>query len=268
MAIDTETRASRRNILAAALGGLGGLLAGRLGSPEYAAADTGDPAVLGHQNTANSYTSFENTTDAPGVPSLYGAHSTSGIGVVGTSYSGPAVNGESTTHVGILGRSGLSTPSTFPDSSYRAGVSGAAGDTANQAVNTDETGVYGFSDISPYSVGVWGDSIQGAGVIGTGAYGVVGAGPVGVRAMGATALWTTGKLVFQGRSGHATVTAGHYYKDVAISGMTTTASVIATLRTRKAGYYIAAAVAYNGKLRLFLNKTATSNIGFNYLVMN
>ncbi len=50
--------------------------------------------------------------------------------------------------------------------------------------------------------------------------------------------------------------------------MTTTASVIATLRTRKPGYYIAAVVSHNGKLRLFLNKTATSNIGFNYLVLN
>ncbi|HYU50484.1 MAG TPA: hypothetical protein VEO91_11230 [Candidatus Limnocylindria bacterium] len=268
MAMDTESRASRRNILAAALGGLGGLLAGRLGSPESAAANTGGNAILGQANTADAPTSFENTTDGPGLPSLVGRHSAYGTGVQGSSVGGMGVVAESLNHPGVWARSTSTDLSTGGDFSYRTGVVATAGDNALQATNTDETGVYGFSDISPNSVGVWGDSIDGIGVVGTGEYGIVGAGPVGVRAIGATALWTTGKLVFQGRSGRATVTAGHYYKDVAIVGMTTTASVIATLRTRKPGYYIAAVVSHNGKLRLFLNKTATSNIGFNYLVLN
>lgn len=40
---------SRRSLLAAALGGVAGLVAGRLGSPERAAAAAGSPVILGSQ---------------------------------------------------------------------------------------------------------------------------------------------------------------------------------------------------------------------------
>jgi hypothetical protein len=50
--------------------------------------------------------------------------------------------------------------------------------------------------------------------------------------------------------------------------MTSGADVIATLRTRRTGYYIAAVASYTGKFRLYLNKTATSKTYFNYLVLN
>jgi hypothetical protein len=288
MAIDTETRASRRNILAAALGGLGGLLAGRLGSPESVRAGDGGNAVLGTANTGNTETSFENMD--PAETSLKGYHATSGKGVeaamAGTGYGlyatasatgGRAVYASSLDKAGVTG---LSTAAGDPLNHVpgeNVGVLGAAGDLTDISTDLSETGVYGFCDTSPdWAAGVWGDSVQGTGVVGTGDWGVFGGGYFGVRALGTygvvtsgtIALHTTGRIVFSGRSGHATITAGHYYRDVAIAGMPSSADVIATLRTRKSGYYIAAVASYAGKFRIYLNKTATSSIAFNYLVLN
>ena len=266
MAIDTDARPSRRNLLAAALGGLTGLLAGRLGAADAAQAATGDPATLGQENTADHYTSFENTTDGSDVPSLYGKHSASGIGVIGTSSSGSAVHGESVTHVGVVGRSTTTTPSHPGEN---VGVVGVAGDATDVASDMSETGVYGFSNTSAtYAVGVWGNTLDGIGVAGTGDWGVFASGNIAVRAIGPIALYTTGKVIFSGRSGHRYVPTGRYYLDVYISGMTSAADVIAVLRTRKTGYFIAAVASYTGKFRVYLNKTATSAIYFNYLVLN
>jgi len=288
MAIDTETRASRRNILAAALGGLGGLLAGRLGSPNAAAAAQDDPVTVGGTFQGTAVTSIENT-DATGT-SLKGYHATAGKGVEaavgGTGYGlyatatasgGRAVYASALDETGVWATSTDTAVSDFLTPSNRSGVIGTVGDVTDIATNTDETAIYGFSDVSFNSAGVWGDTIQGVGVIGTGDWGVLGAGNVGVRALGTigvlatgtTALQTSGKLVISGRSGHAYyVHAGHYYVDVPVSGMSAGADVIATLRTRKAGYYIAAVVSYSGKFRLYLNKTTSTGIRFNYLVLN
>jgi hypothetical protein len=279
MAIDTETRASRRNILVAALGGLGGLLAGRLGNPESARAIDGGPALIGTANTGTTVTSFENT-DA-GETSLKGLHASDGKGVEasvgGTGYglyaTATATGGRgayvsSLDATGVWAASTDTTPSLFPLGSYRSAVVGTVGDTTDAAANTDETAVYGFSDVSFNAVGVWGDTVQGIGVAGTGDWGLFGSGNVAVRAIGPIALYTTGKLVFAGRGGHARIAAGRYYLDVAISGMTSAADVIATLRTRKTGYFIAAVVSYNGFFRMFLNKTATTSMYFNFLVLN
>jgi hypothetical protein len=281
MAIDTETRASRRNILAAALGGLGGLLASRLGSPDAAAAANGDPALLGTANTSTTETSFENTTSGLVATSLKGYHATDGkaveavIGGAGsgvfaeaTAAGGYAVHARSVNKPGVSGFSTLGVVPHVPGEN--AGVLGAAGDITNIATDVSETGVYGFCDTSfNYAVGVWGDTSQGIGVVGSGDWGVLGSGSsIGVFASGPIALRTSGKLVFGGRSGHNYVRAGHYYVDIYISGMTSAADVIATLRTRKAGYYIAAVISYTGKFRLFLNKGTTTNVYFNFLVLN
>ena len=280
MAIDTESRASRRNVLVAALGGLGGILAGRLASPESARAGDGGNAVLGTANTSNTETSFENMDVAE--TSLKGYHATSGKGVeaamAGTGYGlyatasatgGRAVFASSLDKAAVTGHSTASDPVTH-QAGERVGVLGTAGDITDIATDLSETGVYGFCDTSfNYAVGVWGDTSQGVGVVGSGDWGVLGAGSsIGVFASGPIALRTSGKLVFAGRSGHNYVRAGHYYVDIYISGMTSAADVIATLRTRKAGYYIAAVISYTGKFRLFLNKGTTTNVWFNFLVLN
>lgn len=280
MAIDTETRASRRNILAAALGGLGGLLAGRLGNPERTAAAQDDPVTVGGFFQGTGVTSFENTD--PGESSLRGFHATDGKAVeaatLGWGYGlyatapvqgGRAAYASSLDKAGVTGHSTTVTPNHLQLPSENVGVLGAAGDITDIATDVSETGVYGFCDTSPaYAAGVWGDTVNGVGVVGTGDWGVFGAGNVAFKAVGAIALHTTGKVVFSGRSGHNYVRAGHYYVDIPISGMTAAADVIATLRTRKSGYYINAVTSYTGKFRLFLNKTTYSNLHFNFLVLN
>ena len=75
---------------------------------------------------------------------------------------------------------------------------GVSGSLALPAIadNTDETGVYGFADMSANSTGVWGDSNQGTGVAGSGDWGVFGTGAIGVYGHAATStaygLYTTG----------------------------------------------------------------------------
>jgi hypothetical protein len=314
MAIDSEARTSRRGLLAAALGGLGGLVVAKLGRPDSVAAADGGNALLGTANTSTTETSFENTdagdtslgaihTDGTairgdvtgGTAILAGANgsgtgvsasSTSGTGVNAVSGSGFAVSAGSNTSSGVWGSSNDDTPSTFAAGSYRSGVVGSAGDqgipgqAGGISSNTDEVGVYGFSDISSASTGVWGDSWQGVGVLGTGDYGLEGSGRYGVVAYGdvaalygaanspaAYALYTSGKIRFANRSGKTAITSGHVYKDVAISGMTTSSVVIASLVTHRTGYTVESVVSYAGKFRLYLNKTATSTIYFSFLVI-
>jgi hypothetical protein len=279
MAIDTETRASRRNILAAAVGGLGGLLVGRLGTPDSARAADGANAILGDVNKSTTVTSFENTDDPE--TSLRGYHDLAGTGVEATvggagyglyatapASGGRAIVASSLDKAGVTGHS---TAAAVPHAiGENVGVLGVAGDKGGMSPDVSETGVYGFCDTSfNYAVGVWGDTSQGIGVVGSGDWGMIASGgSVGLVATGPIALRTSGKLVFAGRSGHNYVRAGHYYVDIGISGMNSAADVIATLRTRKAGYYIAAVICYTGKFRLFLNKGTTTNVWFNYLVLN
>jgi hypothetical protein len=172
---------------------LAGLLAGRLASPDSASGATGDNAILGVLNTSESATRFENTVD--GETSLMGMHSQFGTGVQGSSISGRGMVAVSDNHAGLWARSASEATSTGNDFSYRSGIVASAGSNADQAKNTDETGVYGYCDTSAtYSAGVWGDSNVGIGVVGTGDWGVFGSGNVGVRAVGAIALQTTGRL--------------------------------------------------------------------------
>jgi len=306
MAIDNEARTSRRGLLAAALGGLGGLVVAKLGRPDSVAAADGGNALLGTANTSTTETSFENTdagdtslgaihTDGTavrgdvtgGTAILAGANgsgtgvsasSTSGTGVNAVSGSGFAVSAGSNTSTGVWGSSNDDTPSTFAPGSYRSGVVGSAGDqgipgqAGGISSNTDEVGVYGFSDVSVASAGVWGDSWDGIGVQGTGDWGVAAfGGSIGVYAAAGSptgyALFTQGKIRFNGRASRTFITAGHIYKDVAISGMTTGSYVIASLVSHRTGFTVESVVSYAGKFRLYLNKTATSTIYFSYLVI-
>lgn len=307
MAIDQEARTSRRGILAAALGGAGALIASRLGSPTGAQAANGDPAVLGQANTSTAVTSFQNTqassvtlkainTDGDAIQAeVTDGHaiqaSASGIGsgvnAVGSSGSAIVASNSGATWPALMVNNSYATPTTFPDGSFSTGVmavagnQGVAGDPGAIAANTDETGVYGFSNTSDVSNGLWGDSWDGTGVYGTGSWGVYGAGYDGVTGVGshigvhaqaasatAYALWTDGRIRFNGRSGRTYITSGHHYKDVVVSGMTTSSWVLVTLGTYRSGYYVAAAISYAGKFRMYLNKSATSTIYFSYIVMN
>lgn len=89
------------------------------------------------------------------------------------------------------------------------GVGGDPGTPGNPdgsaiALNTGETGVYGFSAISGNSAGVWGDSdSNGTGVAGSGGTGVFGVGYYGVYAFGRVAVTGEGGATDTGVYGFA-----------------------------------------------------------------
>jgi hypothetical protein len=296
MAIDEARPASRRAILLGGLAAAGGLAVARLGLPEAAraAANGNVQLATGVGNTDNdaaAETRVNVTGDGQIAFSavqplsgtgLYGFASTAGQGVRGIGGdTATGVAGQGTNGIGVDGRStNTAAPDlNLDDSTHRTGVFGIAGSAGTEnspggiAANTDQTGVYGFSDMTDTAAGVWGDSWQGDGVRGYGDYGVTGVGEtVGLYGdtfgtAGAYALYTNGRIKFGGRSGHTSITKGHYYKDVAIAGMTTASDIIVTLRTYKSGYSVAAAVPYAGKFRMYLNKSATSTLYFSYLVI-
>src|SRR5258706_3675634 len=156
MSVDETAPRSRRAVLAAALGGLGAVIASRLASPQGVSATNGDAVTVGSVLSGTSVTALTNTGS-------------------GTALSGAAADG-----AGVWGTSQTNTPSDFTGGN-RTGVIGVAGSAVNLAPSTDEVGVYGYSDISGNAVGSWGDSPDGAGVLGTGYWGVYGNGQIGVE---------------------------------------------------------------------------------------
>jgi hypothetical protein len=177
--VDTSTPRSRRAILASALGGLGAVVAARLVKPEAASADPGDPVLVDGAHTGAGTTSI--TSDAAGAAI---AGTGGGQGVLGSSVDGTGLRGESTSL----------EPSRYPDPGQRSGVIGLAGAQDQASVSTDETGVYGFANTSGTSAGVWGDSVDGFGIVGSssyaavvgfgGSFGVYGSGHVAVMGEG------------------------------------------------------------------------------------
>lgn len=277
MAVDVERSASRRHVLTAGLGALGGLIASRLGHPEPAAAAQGDTVTVGGTFQGTNTTSIENTV--VGGISLRGYQASQGTAVVaelggtgtallalGQSAGARGVRAQTLDMEAVLGHSQDTTPA---HPGQVAGVVGIAGDDTDIAPDLSESGVYGYCNTSSqYAAGVWGDSVIGAGVAGSGTWGVIGVGGIGLYGIGTVALRTEGKLQFSGRSGHSYVAKGATYKDVLLAGMTSGADGLAVLRSHVGGFYVSAVVSYTGKIRVYLNKAATTNIYFNFLVMN
>jgi hypothetical protein len=284
MAIDHQAPTTRRKLITAGVGALGGVVATALAGPAMVSAAANGNVQLGTgvgnaDNDAATETRV-NVTAADKV-ALSAIQAANGTGLYGFADTGQGVHGEGFDGIGVHGAStDASGPSIDPSAStHRSGVfgvsgdPGAEGDVGGIAPNTDQTGVYGFSDQTSFATGVWGDSWQGNGVVGTGDFGVSGIGEtVGVYANtfgnpASYALYTVGKVRFGGRSGNASVSTNHTYTDVSIPGMTSASDVIVTLRTYKAGFAIAAAVPSTGKFRVYLNRKATSPIHFSYLVI-
>lgn len=112
MAIDSSIPRTRRALLGAGLGAVGAVIAGALGFPAATNAASGDPLLLGKDNTSDDSTSVS----SPGHIGLQGL-SESYIGVQGTSGSFEAVQGLSSTGTGVHGRSNQTA-------GYAAGVYG------------------------------------------------------------------------------------------------------------------------------------------------
>lgn len=272
MAIDTQKPASRRNVLAAGLGALGGLVASALGRPLDVRAVANGSVQLGTGvgNTDNDSAAETRVNATAAATTALSAVSPSGTGLNATSADTTPTN--------------FDVPFDSLPHSHKSGVVGTTGDITEidpndpngpglMPFNTDEVGVFGFSNVSVNSNGVWGDSFDGTGVVGTGGTGVWGLGNWGVYAQAdgsplSAALVTDGKIAFRGRSGKSYVSTNHTYRDVSILGMTTSSQVIATLQTNRAGIYIQAVGPHTGYFRLYLNKKVPGTTYFSYLVVN
>jgi hypothetical protein len=290
MSVDSSAPRSRRAVLAAALGGLGAVVVSRFVTPEAVKAADGDAVLVGSARTGATETSI--------------TVSGSANAIVGSSDTGTGLRGASTS----TAIADLANPGSATGMIGTAGATGTPGDPGGTALNTSETGVYGFANTSSGSNGIWGDSFGGAGVFGTGDTGVYGSGYWGVYGTGTIAVMgdgtatETGVYGFAGnvsappppagvgvqatagstaqtalnvtgkakfsRSGRTSVTAGHYSKKVTMAGVTTASYIIATLQTRRTGVYVHAVVPAAGYFTIYFNKTVSSTTYVGYLVIN
>jgi hypothetical protein len=185
---DAPAPTSRRSLLAAALGGAGGLVLGALGRPAGIRAANGDPVLLGSANTATALTSVENTDDNE--TSLAGIHSAAGTGVSGSSDTGVGVAASSASGTALT-----AFTDTVPEGSENAtAVVAAVGDRSAISTSTAGIAIYGFSDGSLGAPSTWGDSLDGIGAAGTagGGIGVFAAGAEGVFAFGEVGVYGIG----------------------------------------------------------------------------
>jgi hypothetical protein len=160
--------ASRRALLASALGGIGALLASAIGRASPVRAANGDVVHVGDTLTATGTTRISNLTTTNAV--LVG-QSSSGIGVTGTStsYYGMlgssgsfvGVYGGSSTNIGVYGQSAASDHAATVGFSEgdSTGVQGYSG--ISLPAPRPKTGVYGYAGQDSTSKGVFGESPAG-----------------------------------------------------------------------------------------------------------
>ena len=296
---DTTVRRSRRAVLGAALGGAAAVAATAVARPLSVNAADGGNALLGATNTSTTVTTFVNTTPGDSEASLAGVHQGKGSGLAASSATG----------IGLWSASEDTTPTPdFTVPSRKTGVFGVAGSATNASVNTDETGVYGFAELSENSSGVWGESSTGYGVYGYGSTGVAGVGDWGVYGTGSVGVvgdvgttgtgvygWTgialppapvpgvgvlaraesTSQTAFYAvgkvkfsRSGRTSVGSTSTSKKITMTGVTTSSYVIATMQTSVSGLYVRAVVPGSGYFTIYLSKAPGKTAYIGYLVIN
>lgn len=248
MAIESTDRVtSRRAILTAALGGVAAIGVQALATaPGVRAVDI--PFLLNVSNAATAETT---------IASARATDATLKVTNTGAGY-GARVTSDTGTGTGAWVAVGDPTN---------------AWDLSTTPLTTGETGVYGFSDTSAANaVGVWGDSIQGTGVVGTGDIGLLGtsAGYTGIYAQGiapAKALIVDGPAHFT-RSGRISVYKTKTSASKAIAGVTSASLVFAVLATARTGVWVRAAVASTGKVTVYLNKAPGLSTNVTFVVLD
>lgn len=217
---------SRRAILAGALGGVAGLIAGRLGSPSATQAAAGGPIIMGAANNAGASNTTMSTNSAGtafqvnqnGTGTALRGQTSSGIGGFFTSASGKGVAGTVTNpdsygvygeHAGASAGAGAAIyakgtqntgllATTANDGKYAVDARGANGTAIHGSAiqvgvhGEAYRGVYGTTGASAFAAaGVW-----GSGGTGTDNYGVLGdVNNAGGRAVYGTNSATSGAAV-------------------------------------------------------------------------
>ncbi len=212
MSIEMQSARSRRALLAAALGGLGAVVANAMASPSVTRAVTGDPVLAGKSNTADAETSLEGSSvnyDAAvlkvsgvtgsTIAAINNASVPIGVGgsaLSGTSAAGHGVVGQGARSgvtgigvgagPGVWGTSGYAGPGVFGETIAVSSAPAIFGQASGGS--TPGPGVYGVSRSGstehpepPANVGVAGWSpagigVQGSSDSGTGIEAFVGAG--------------------------------------------------------------------------------------------
>jgi hypothetical protein len=272
-AVAADPVRSRRELLAAAAGGVLALVAGAIGHPPPVRAADGEAVLVGGEYDSTSATRITNSSpristavegtpawdsstafrgDSPHGIAVHGVsdsyvgvwgHSASVVGVRGTSDSGRAVVGSSSSGAGVVGYS-TSGPGVAGQSPTQGVLGSSAAGVAIRAETASGFGVYSQADS------------------GTGLYG---------RSSTGYALRTSGRLRFDKSSGVATVAAGT--KSVVVTPgfeLAPTTKVLATLQGSAGGTTTIHRVAVNataGTFTLYLTANATTAVHVAWLAL-
>lgn len=251
MALDPVAPRSRRNILAAAAGGLAGLLVGTLARPEATDATTGtmvygtsmdegvDQTTLTSSGASTAI--FRNSgsgipvqgfasggqagvlgSNAPGGSGVVG-ESPQGNGVQGLSTSGAGVNGISTSGIGMIGTStssvGVIGGSAATD---QPGLYGQSTGNNTGVVGISGTGFFSLPSPTPARTGVYGFVAQDATAVGVKGESTAGTGTVGLSATGPGVLGSsTSSTGVSGSSSSSTGVAGTSVSAIGVAGSST-----------------------------------------------
>ena len=275
---------TRRSVIAAAFGGLAGMIGHGLATAEPAAAANGDALLLGQTNSATAFTQL-NSTSYQGLI-VYGANhgiegksnGATGKGVVASASNGAGKNYGVYAHA--FGAEGIGVQGTATNNSVGVlGHSHPNSIAVAQPPTQKKTGVYGFAVQDAEAVGVLGEAAAGLGVkgkatTGSGVYGTtqVGTGVFGYSASGVAgrfqtsaaltgvALHTIGRVKFDKSVGRVTIAAGT--RSVIVTpgiDLTATSAAVATLQGSANGAIVervAIDVTAN-TLTIFLTKNTT-----------
>lgn len=286
MATEESTTRPRRAVLAAGVGTLGGIVAGRLMSPGPAAAADGGNLVLGQSNEATNLTSLGvsgnniafqvagNTTEAnlvefsnAGAGAGLSSQSWDGWGSIAITVNGAWGAGgvSSVGGIGVAGGSSASTAEMAPVYVAQTGVFGVGKVTAT----SNSTGVWGEGDVGVYGYGyygVWGEGfngLRGQADPTVGAIGVVAAAP----STSQYALVATGKVKLS-RSGKTSFAVNTKSRKVTLTGVTTSTHVLAQLSTNRYGYYVQSVVPASGSFTIYLNKAVPGTTYVHWVVLD
>lgn len=193
----------------------------------------------------------------PGKTGVYGeaTQDTASRGVSGYSLSGQGVRGQATTGQGVQGIA-TSGQALRGDANGGTGAVGYSGPLPAPAALA-KVGVLGVANQDTGARGVFGRTTVGQGVRGEAT-----SSGIGVRAVSATgnALDVAGKVKLS-RSGIASVPANKDFVDVAITPISATSMVFATMQMKRTGVWvIGARPAWPsaGFLRIYLNKVGST----------
>jgi hypothetical protein len=162
---DSKT-ASRRALLAGALGGIGAWAAGAIGRVSTVRATNGDPVHVAGSYTATGTTQITNSSGT--APVFIAESQAGGVGAWGRSDTSSGVIGESGTGIGVHGTNQLPTtdPAVLGLASNSTGVLGHSGGQFDLPDAKAKTGVFGHASQDSASKGVWGNSPEGHGIHG------------------------------------------------------------------------------------------------------